>query len=84
MNNHIENTRRNLGELRAMSNQTDEAEKKILSRATSMLADIGEKLPAAKAKALTGEDEQTYLDLIHERGRLHLVIAQAKKHLHND
>lgn len=80
---HIDTTRRHIGELQAMSHQTVAAEKRILERATSMLEDVMKQIPAAKAGAMMN-DKGKYMELIQERGRLHTVIAQAKKNLAED
>lgn len=79
MKQHIENTRRQLGELGAMSHQTEAMERKILDRANTLLADIESKVDKARADAMAGGDaaKQVYTDMIQERGRLHQVIAQA-------
>ena len=76
MKQHIENTRRQLGELGAMSHQTEAMERKILTHAQKLLAEVEQKLPEAQAKATT--ESQAYMDLIEERGRLQQVIAQAQ------
>lgn len=80
MKQHIENTRRQLGELGVMAHQTDAMERKILARAEALLADVEKKIETTRQRALVpGADEaMQYQDLIMERGRLHQVIAQAK------
>lgn len=80
MKQHIENTRRKLGELGAMAHQTDAAERQILERAEAMLEDVQKKIDASRPRALVpGADEAAqYQDLIMERGRLQQVIAQAR------
>lgn len=80
MKEHIENTRRQLGELGAMASQTEAMERKILARAEELLTDVEAKLKKIGGAAVTTEQDQ-YADLIEERGRLHQVIAQAKAHL---
>lgn len=81
MKKHIENTRRQLGELRAMAHQTEAMERKILDRAQSLLADVEKKIEAARPLALVpgAKEADEYQDLVAERGRLHVVIAQANK-----
>lgn len=76
MKEHIETTRRQLGELGAMSHQTDAMERKILARAENLLSDVESRIENARASALT--EPRTYLDLVEERGRLQQVIATAK------
>jgi len=77
---HIENTRRQLGELGAMARQNEAMERKILERAQARLGEVEGKIDAARAKASAGSDhdKQAYMDLVEERGRLHQVIAQAQ------
>lgn len=80
MEQHINTTRRHLGELGAMSAQNEAAERKILARAESMLSDVQEKIEAARPRAMTdGDGAQVYTDLVMERGRLQHVIARAKQ-----
>lgn len=83
MQHHIENSRRQLGELAAMSRQTEDMERKILARARSRLGEVQSKLKPARVAAMTGDDaaKQTYLDLIKERGQLNHVIARAQSML---
>lgn len=80
MKQHIETTRRQLGELGAMAQQTEAAERKILERAETMLEDVQKKIEAARPRALVpgAEEGGQYQDLIMERGRLQQVIAQAR------
>lgn len=71
--------RRHLGELAALSDKTEKAERKILDDATRMLADVEGKMSAAASRALQsdkGGDE--YTELVAERGRLQQVISRAK------
>ena len=44
MNPHIEDTRRQLGELAAVAELTEATERKILARAEVLLADIEDKI----------------------------------------
>ena len=55
MTEHIKNTRRQLGELGAMAQQTEAAERKILERAESMLDEVQKKIAAARPRARTRE-----------------------------
>lgn len=80
MQDHIDNTHKQLGELAAMSHQTQEAERKILARAEELLGQVEKDLPEASSTANTG-GEDNYMHLIAQRGRLQQVIAQARKHL---
>lgn len=78
---HIDNTRRKLGELGAMSQQTEAMERKILARAEQLLSEVEGKVEDARVKAMTGSeaDKDIYTDLVGERGRLQIVIANAKR-----
>lgn len=80
MKQHIENTRRQLGELGAMAAQNEAMERKIMARAEELLKDIEGKIDKARADAMAGDDaaKETYTDMVAERGRLHQVIAQAR------
>jgi hypothetical protein len=78
---HIDNTRRQLGELGAMAAQNEAMERKILKRAEDKLSEVEGKIDAARAKAMAGtdDDKAAYTGLVTERGHLHQVIAQAKQ-----
>lgn len=83
MKAHIDKTRAHLGELGAMAEKTEMAERRILEAAEKRLdqveADIVKARPGVEA---AGDDEQQrYLDLVAERGQLHTVIAKARKAL---
>ncbi len=79
MKQNIENTRRQLGELGAMSAQTEAMERKILARAQHLLTQIEGSIDNARADAMAGDDDanQRYTDMVDERGRLQQVISQA-------
>ena len=79
MKQHIENTRRQLGELGAMAHQTEQAERQILARAEALLADVQKKIDDARKTVLAegATQSQQYQDLIKERGTLQHVIASA-------
>lgn len=81
MKQHIENTRRQLGELGAMAAQNEAMERKILDRAEILLKEVESKIDAARVKAMAGgdDDQAAYTELVSERGHLHQVIAQAKQ-----
>lgn len=76
MKQHIENTRRQLGELGVMAAQNEAMDRKILERAESLLQDVQSRIGQSQGKAITESDE--YMELIEERGRLQQVIAHAK------
>lgn len=80
MEAHVNDTRARLGELAAMAHQTQEAERRILARATERLDEVQSELKDAGAQALSGGGDK-YMDLIKERGQLQQVIAQAQQHL---
>lgn len=81
MKQHIENTRRQLGELGAMAAQTEAMERKIMERAQEQLGKVEGDLDRARAAAMTGDDaaKTQYTDMVAERGRLQQVIAQARQ-----
>lgn len=83
MKQHIETTRRQLGELGAMAHQTEAMERKILDRAEALLADVEKKIETTRQLALVpgAKEADEYQELIMERGRLHQVIAQARANL---
>ena len=73
MKQHIENTRRQLGELGALSAKTEAAERRILADAEKMLAGVSAKIEASRSK-----DPDEYMRMVKERGRLQQIIAQAR------
>jgi hypothetical protein len=81
---HIDNTRRQLGELAALAQQTEAMERQILERANKLLADVDGQIKRARIDALTGDDaaKEHYQHLVFERGRLHQVIANGHAALH--
>lgn len=83
MEQHVADTRRQLGELGAMAQQTEDMERKILSIAEERLAGIEAKMDAARVDALSGDDDAKgrYTELVAERGRLQQVIARARQEL---
>lgn len=83
MEHHIENTRRQLGELGAMAQQTEDMERRIMSIAQERLSGLEGQMDAARTAALAGGDEakQHYSDLVMERGRLNQVIARSRQEL---
>ena len=68
-----DNTRRQLGELGAMSAKTEAAERRILADAEKMLVEVSANIDATRSK-----DPDEYIRLVEERGRLQQIIAQAK------
>lgn len=80
MQPHIDNTRRQLGELGAMAKQTSDMERRILDIAERRLSEIERQISDARGAAMAGDDaaKDKYTDMIEERGRLNQVIARAK------
>lgn len=69
-------TRDQLGELAVMQHRINESEKLILKRAEMRLDEINRRIQETQPHSL--EKSQEYMDLIKERGQLHIIIAQAK------
>lgn len=78
MESHLNDTRATLGELATMAHQTEDAERRILARATERLEQVQTELQATGGEALTGGGDK-YMALIQERGQLQQVIAQARQ-----
>lgn len=80
MTQHIDNTRRQLGELAAMSAQTEAMERRIMERAQQQLAIVERSINSARSASMTGgkEKQDRYMELVLEQGRLQQVIAQAR------
>jgi len=76
---HIENTRRQLGELGAMAAQNEAMERQILERSQKLLGKIEGDIDKARADSMAGDDaaKEHYMHMVAERGRLQQVIAQA-------
>lgn len=82
MKHHIEKTRSSLGELAGLSAKTEVAEKRILEAAEKRLQAVQAELGKFSNVESAPEDEQDrYMDLIAERGQLHMVIEKARKAL---
>ncbi len=83
MKAHIEKARASIGDLGALADKTEAAERRILSAAKERLdavqADIESLRPGLEAAADSQQDR--YLELIEERGKLNTVIARAEKAL---
>jgi hypothetical protein len=78
MHSQIQTTTRHLGELAAMSRQTEAAERRILEVATKRLADVQDDIAKTRPAAITTHGD-AYMALIQERGQLNQVIAQARR-----
>ena len=82
MDKHADNVRRQLVELSELSSKTEAAERKILETAEEKLAEINERLQKLRPDAvLDAGSSDEYQNLVNDRARLNLVIAQARKHL---
>lgn len=83
MKAHIEKTRASLGELGALADKTEKAERAILKQAEKRLADVSTLIERARPGVEAADDagQQRYLDLVAERGQLHTVIAKARQTL---
>lgn len=79
----LNTTRQHLGELGAMSEQTQRAERKILERAEQALVETDKRIKELRPLALANDERSSkeYQKAIAERGRLQMVIAQARQHL---
>jgi multidrug resistance efflux pump len=80
---HIENTRKQLGELGDMAAKTEAAERRILERATARLDQVNAELERSRPgiEAAPDKSQDRYTALIQERGQLNLVVAKARKAL---
>lgn len=82
MKQNIENVRRQIGELSGLAEKTDAAERKILEAAEKRLETVESRLGELRTRALVDtEAGKEYQGLALERGRLNMVIAQARKNL---
>ncbi|MEX3934812.1 hypothetical protein AB4Y32_23995 [Paraburkholderia phymatum] len=86
MQANADHIRKVLGELAALAYQCDEAELRILARATERLEQVNLLIEPARVAALSGGDEErsAYEALIAERGVLEQVIARAKRALNGE
>lgn len=78
MEAHVADTRSKLGELATMAHQTEQAERRILARATERLAEVQSDLKVARSEAMAGGGDR-YMELVAEQGQLQQVIAQARQ-----
>lgn len=80
MKRHMENARGQLGSLASLASKTEADERGILGRAETRLAEVGAALdrlrPGVEGAPTASQDR--YLDLVHERGQLHTIIAKAQ------
>lgn len=80
MKRHLEKARTDLGDLHALGEKTEAAERNILrsaeKRHASVVRDLDDLRPGINGK---DDDEQDrYLELTRERGQLDLVIGRAR------
>lgn len=75
--------RAHLGELSAMADQTERAERQILERAQAMLKDCEAEIAKLRGPAQAGDEDaaRQYQDKVQDRGRLEMVISQARSNL---
>lgn len=74
--------RSHLASLAALSAKTLAAERNILARAETRIAEINDRLEELRPETLTDEDAaDEYRELVLERGRLHTVAAEARRHV---
>lgn len=83
MKAHIEKTKSYLGELAALQAKSERAERKILESAEARLAVVQGQIERAQVgiEAVSDEAQDRYVELVSERGKLHMVIAKARKNL---
>lgn len=83
MKAHIDKTRAHLGELASLTSKTEAAERRILERAQSRLAEVNAAIERAShgVEGAPDEAQQRYLDLVAERGQLNIVIAKSQSAL---
>lgn len=80
MKEHLETTRRHLGELGALADKTERAERDILERAHKRLDEVTSRIQELFPHVHTQDDAgQEYTDLVMERGRIERVIANANQ-----
>lgn len=77
----INQSRNQLGELAVMRHRINESERLILKRAEMRLDEVNAGIQKIRSSAL--DHSQEYRDLIKERGQLHIIIAQAKASIQN-
>lgn len=83
MRRHIENARRDLGELHGLAARTEAAEHRILEQAVRRHGEVVAAIERARPGVEGAPDaaQQRYLDLVSERGQLEVVIARAREAL---
>ena len=81
MKRHIANTRAHLGELHGLAAKTEAAERRILQSAEARLQTVNTALERLRpgVEAAPDKSQDRYLELVEERGQLHIVIAKARQ-----
>ena len=80
MNRHITTTRTHLGNLAALSEQTDRTESEILAKAEERLSKVQAAIERLRPgiESAPDADQKRYLDLVSEVGQLNVVIGKAR------
>jgi len=82
MQKRIQETRSSLASLQVLADKTRAAEQNILDAATERREAVQRDLDTMRPQTLTSEDAADhYQALIHERGKLDIVIGSAQRHL---
>lgn len=83
MKHHIDRARTHLGELAALAQKTEAAERRILAAAEQRLEAVQAEIEKARPGVEAADDaaQDRYLELVTERGKLHTVIAKARQAL---
>lgn len=69
-----------LGDLSALASKTDAAERRILEQAEKQLGEIATRIDEIRPRVLLDDAlSDEYQRLILERGKLNLVVAQARR-----
>lgn len=81
MKRHIANTQKHLGELAGLAERTKRAEERILKQAEKRLGEVQASIARAQPGIVAAPDaaQARYQDLVEERGKLEMVVAQAKR-----
>lgn len=76
----IAETRGRLGKLAGLASKTEADEKAILEKAEARLQEVNAGLDRHRpgVEAAPDASQDRYLDLVQERGQLHIIIAKAK------
>lgn len=78
----IDSIRRQVATVAAARRQTDETERRILESAEQRLESVEARLKELRSTVLSQQDHaDEYMSLTEERGHLHRVIANSKRHL---